>query len=155
MGLTEKAFSFRDTMKQVLNDIARWILQTFVTNKITKFIGDFFVGQMGVSTNPMDAFAKGGIVNSPTTFSNSGKPSIMGEAGPEAIMPLFRSGGVLGVKSQASPVTVNVQNNTNSDIEVQQNGDTYEIIVSRLSREIQRGTGPLPQSMEARYGLSK
>ena len=48
-------------------------------------------------------FANGGIVNSPTTFAYSdggaGKFGLMGEAGPEAIMPLKRGpGGRLGVE---------------------------------------------------------
>ena len=60
-------------------------------------------------------FAKGGIVNTPTmfTFANggSGRFGLLGEAGPEAIMPLRRgSDGRLGVASNSSGavVTVNV-----------------------------------------------
>jgi len=44
-------------------------------------------------------FAKGGVVDRPTMFSyGGGKPGVMGEAGPEAILPLSRgSDGKLGV----------------------------------------------------------
>lgn len=42
-------------------------------------------------------FAKGGIVDSPTFFGSNGTLNIAGEAGPEAIMPLTRKGGRLGV----------------------------------------------------------
>lgn len=46
-------------------------------------------------------FAKGGVVNSPTLFGMSGGTGLMGEAGPEAIMPLSRgSDGSLGVRAQ-------------------------------------------------------
>jgi TP901 family phage tail tape measure protein len=50
------------------------------------------------------AFADGGVVNSPTNFAMSGgRTGLMGEAGPEAIMPLTRgSDGKLGVKAQGS-----------------------------------------------------
>lgn len=42
-------------------------------------------------------FATGGVVNGPTTFPMRGGTGLMGEAGPEAIMPLTRIGGKLGV----------------------------------------------------------
>lgn len=56
-------------------------------------------------------FAAGGIVNSPTMFAMRGGTGLMGEAGPEAIMPLARGrDGKLGVRSAggAAPVTVNM-----------------------------------------------
>jgi lambda family phage tail tape measure protein len=45
-------------------------------------------------------FAYGGVVNSPTMFGMSGgRTGLMGEAGPEAILPLKRgAGGKLGVE---------------------------------------------------------
>jgi lambda family phage tail tape measure protein/TP901 family phage tail tape measure protein len=63
-------------------------------------------------------FAKGGVVGSPTLFPMSrGRTGVMGEAGPEAIMPLERgSDGKLGVKvnggGMAAPsfaTTINVK----------------------------------------------
>ena len=45
-------------------------------------------------------FAKGGVLNGPTTFPMRGGTGLMGEAGPEAIMPLSRGpDGRLGVQS--------------------------------------------------------
>ncbi|MFN4159386.1 MAG: phage tail tape measure protein [Gemmobacter sp.] len=43
------------------------------------------------------AFARGGVVTGPTTFPMRHATGLMGEAGPEAIMPLTRIGGRLGV----------------------------------------------------------
>ncbi|MFB2593674.1 phage tail tape measure protein [Paracoccus sp. p4-l81] len=59
-------------------------------------------------------FARGGVVASPTTFPMRGGTGLMGEAGPEAIMPLARGpDGRLGVRGagggRAVSVTVNVQ----------------------------------------------
>jgi len=53
-------------------------------------------------------FARGGVVGSPTYFGMSGgRTGLMGEAGPEAIMPLKRGpGGKLGVEGGGN-VTVN------------------------------------------------
>ncbi|MCP5083189.1 MAG: phage tail tape measure protein [Alphaproteobacteria bacterium] len=58
-------------------------------------------------------FAQGGVVGGPTTFPmRGGGLGLMGEAGPEAIMPLARGAdGRLGVRSGGGggrPVTVNV-----------------------------------------------
>ena len=44
-------------------------------------------------------FAGGGVVGSPTLFKTSDKLGMMGEAGPEAILPLTKVGGELGVKA--------------------------------------------------------
>ncbi|MEP5154345.1 phage tail tape measure protein [Planktotalea sp.] len=58
------------------------------------------------------AFANGGVVNGPTTFPMRGGMGLMGEAGPEAIMPLTRGAdGRLGVQAQgggSSQVVINI-----------------------------------------------
>jgi len=43
--------------------------------------------------------ATGGIIDRPTAFMGAGGPGLMGEAGAEAILPLKRKGGVLGVQA--------------------------------------------------------
>jgi phage-related minor tail protein len=56
-------------------------------------------------------FASGGVVTGPTTFAMRGGTGLMGEAGPEAIMPLKRGpDGRLGVAGAGGggPVTVNM-----------------------------------------------
>lgn len=44
-------------------------------------------------------FAKGGIIKAPTSLLANGGTGVMGESGPEAIMPLTSVGGKLGVMS--------------------------------------------------------
>lgn len=57
-------------------------------------------------------FARGGIVSSPTSFPMRGGTGLMGEAGPEAIMPLTRGpNGRLGVEMQGGGGSVNVTMN--------------------------------------------
>jgi tape measure domain-containing protein len=59
--------------------------------------------------NGIIPFAKGGIVNSPTLFPFAKGVGLMGEAGPEAIMPLTRGpGGQLGVSNFGGSGDVNV-----------------------------------------------
>lgn len=59
-------------------------------------------------------FAKGGVVSSPTTFPMRGGTGLMGEAGPEAIMPLSRGpDGRLGVRGGGGgSMTVNMNIST-------------------------------------------
>lgn len=63
----------------------------------------------------IQAFADGGVVNNPTFFGMSGnRTGLMGEAGPEAIMPLKRgSDGKLGVAVNGGSVSesISVTNN--------------------------------------------
>ncbi len=61
------------------------------------------------SSGRVTAFAKGGVVSAPTGFAMRGGAGLMGEAGPEAIMPLARGAdGRLGVQAGGGgrPVTV-------------------------------------------------
>ena len=57
-------------------------------------------------------FAKGGVVSGPVAFPMRGGTGLMGEAGPEAIMPLSRGAdGKLGVRShggQSVHVVMNI-----------------------------------------------
>jgi len=64
-------------------------------------------------------FAQGGIVTAPTMFPMRGGRGLMGEAGPEAIMPLARGAdGRLGVQMQGGGRPVNVvMNITTPDVE--------------------------------------
>jgi|TARA_R100000479_G_scaffold176487_1_gene131348 TP901 family phage tail tape measure protein len=77
---------------------------------------------MAFNDNDVSRFAKGGaftnsIVNTPTLFrfAKGGKIGEMGEAGPEAIMPLKRgSDGSLGVQMHGKAANNNTVNQTNN-----------------------------------------
>lgn len=65
-----------------------------------------------IADGVLKPLASGGVVSAPAMFPmRDGKTGLMGEAGPEAIMPLARGpDGRLGVQAQggARPVTVNL-----------------------------------------------
>lgn len=65
----------------------------------------------GAFVNGVQAFAKGSVINSPTFFPMKNQAGVMGEAGPEAIMPLGRmSNGELGIKSESQQPSFNIVN---------------------------------------------
>ena len=79
----------------------------------------------GAFNNGVEFFADGGIVNRTTAFGMSrGRMGVMGEAGPEAIMPLKRGAdGSLGIKAEGvggSNVTVNIINQSGSEVQQQE-----------------------------------
>jgi phage-related minor tail protein len=80
-------------------------------------LGGFSMGGAFVQGQVMP-FARGGVVSQRTAFPMRGGTGLMGEAGPEAIMPLTRGpDGSLGVRASGGgqPVTV-VMNITTPDV---------------------------------------
>lgn len=103
---------FLDTLKAKFADIAINALfgQGPAGGAFNNLIGSAGAGVLGLllsakgnvfSGGRVQAFAKGGIVGGPTTFPmRGGGVGLMGEAGPEAIMPLKRGrGGRLGIEA--------------------------------------------------------
>ena len=84
-------------------------------------------------------FARGGVVTGPTPFAMRGGGGLMGEAGPEAIMPLTRGAdGRLGVQAQGGgrPVSVTV-NIATPDIRSFERSQSQ--IAAQMARALARG----------------
>lgn len=78
-----------------ITDIALGASLKPLENALGNAIGGMLGGGMGGSVVP---FADGGVVRSPSFFPMGGDMGLMGEAGPEAILPLKRGAdGSLGV----------------------------------------------------------
>ncbi|WP_223421630.1 phage tail tape measure protein [Tateyamaria pelophila] len=83
-------------------------------------------------------FASGGIVSSATPFGMRGGMGVMGEAGPEAIMPLARgTDGKLGVRGSGGSSPTIVMNITTPD--VQGFARSQNQIAAQMSRALGRG----------------
>jgi len=136
--------SFADLTKAILNDLARMAVRIATSRALAAVLTMWAApsAPSGASMNSASAmdmgmmaakgaafdggtqyFAKGGaftnsIVNKPTSFStNKSNNNVMGEAGPEAIMPLTRaSDGSLGVR--ASVDVSGLQQNSGGGVQV-------------------------------------
>ena len=94
--------------------------------------GVFSAGRVG-------AFARGGVVDGPTHFPTRGGLGLMGEAGPEAILPLARgSDGRLGIRAGGGGGSVNVTMNISTP-----DADSFRRsqsqVAAEMNRAIQRG----------------
>ena len=80
-------------------------------------------------------FARGGIVNKPTLFPMRNGMGLMGEAGAEAVMPLTRKNGRLGVEaSGANQTVVNIYNQSGASIETQTREDgSMDIFIRKFN----------------------
>jgi hypothetical protein len=85
------------------------------------------------ATGPVKKFARGGVFDKPTSFSYTGGNGLMGEAGPEAIMPLKRGpNGDLGVVVHGMVNAGMVAGNGQSSSDI---GDEWRIITTKLTNE--------------------
>ncbi|MEM8582066.1 MAG: phage tail tape measure protein [Pseudomonadota bacterium] len=87
-------------------------LETGITSGVTSLVSGLFGFSHGgaFTQGQVVPFARGGIVTAPTSFPMRGATGLMGEAGPEAIMPLARGAdGRLGVRMSDSPAARPVQ----------------------------------------------
>jgi phage-related minor tail protein len=124
MSMVDGTKSVKDAFKQMASDIIKELFRVLVVQKAVAAAKTFFGfadGGAFSGGSQVKAFANGGIVGSPTYFPMSGgQTGLMGEAGPEAIMPLKRgANGKLGVEVQGGSGGVTV----NNYFTVQANGD--------------------------------
>jgi phage-related minor tail protein len=114
-----------------------------IANGINGFLSGILPFQKGgaFSQGRVMPFARGGIVQGPTPFPMRGGLGLMGEAGPEAIMPLRRGAdGRLGVAAAGpgggAPVQV-VMNITTPDVAGFQRSQSQ--IAAQVGRALARG----------------
>mgnify|MGYP003514823890 CR=1 FL=1 len=116
MAIVDGTSSIEDAFKAMLANIIREVYQNSVAKGAADWAGNALVSLFSANGNAFGTggvkmFASGGVVDSPTLFNYSGGTGMMGEAGPEAIMPLKRnSQGKLGVQvSGGSSGNVSIQ----------------------------------------------
>ena len=130
-----------DTMKAMVLSLSQTAL-TAALKPLGESIGSLFSGLLAnakgnaFSGGQVLPFADGGVVNSPTLFGMQSGMGLMGEAGPEAVMPLARGpDGSLGVRGGGgtSNVTINIQTP-----DVQSFGQSQNQVAALVSRALAR-----------------
>ena len=126
MGIVDGTMSVKDAFKSMAADVIKELYRVLVVQKVVAAAKGFFGfadGGAFSGGSQVQAYANGGVVNGPTTFGMSGgKTGLMGEAGPEAIMPLKRgSNGKLGVQMEGGGGGDNIVVHQNFNF--QSNGD--------------------------------
>jgi hypothetical protein len=121
MSMVDGTKSFKDAMKDMARTVIKQLYEVLVVQRlvgsfdkaagtgsglvggIMKLFGQADGGAWSGGSQ-IKAYANGGVVGGPTMFPMSGgKTGLMGEAGPEAIMPLKRgANGKLGVQVEGS-----------------------------------------------------
>lgn len=176
--------AFSSMTNSILSDISKIVAQNFVQQFISPLINSglgatgFFPPTVASANGNIFAggnvipFAKGGIpglssyrnqiVQGPTMFAMGGL-GVMGEAGPEAIMPLKRGpGGVLGVQGGGSNVQVNIVNKSGGEVTQRQSTQgnsriidiTIEASRSMILDDIARG-GPISDALGQSFGARR
>lgn len=118
MAVADGSMKIRDAFQKLMFDIAKMIYQQAIVDPLVDELKSaLFQADGGVhSRGNVVPFANGGVVNGPTLFPMSGGTGIMGEAGPEAIMPLKRGrDGKLGVAGGSTTVVQNFNFSANGD----------------------------------------
>ncbi len=142
-------------LSDVLGNIGRSVVDSAYNSAVTP-VANAFGGMIGnglqslmasilpfadgaaFSAGRVTPFANGGIVTQATGFPMRGGVGLMGEAGPEAIMPLARGAdGKLGVRGTGGQVHVTM-NVTTPDAAGFQRSSSQ--IAANLSRALQRGS---------------
>lgn len=143
-------------LSDALETVARSMIQTTysaaikpVTNHFGTLLADGvgnlvqgmlpFADGAGFAQGRVMPFANGGVVSGPVTFPMRGGMGLMGEAGPEAIMPLTRGAdGKLGVRSSGGGRAVNVVMNISTP-DVQGFQRSQSQIAAQMNRALGRG----------------
>lgn len=108
-AMTNAIFEAEDlgqAMEDLAVDIAKMVAQWAIKQAITSALGGIGFGPANAKGNVFGPsglvpFARGGVVDRPTLFPFARGTGLMGEAGPEGILPLKRTAaGELGVRAE-------------------------------------------------------
>jgi hypothetical protein len=181
---TKLMIGVADTIENELNNAFASVLKgtadlgdallSFASNVLAKVAQDLFAQQFAgpisagikgifsANGNVFDAggvtaFAKGGVVGGPTVFPFANGIGLMGEAGPEAIMPLSRGAdgklGVIASGGGAPSITINNYSGQEATASSDSAGNIVVEIGRAIAQDITSG-GPSYRAIRTTFGLS-
>jgi len=136
--LTDMVWAADMSFKNILESFGRMITQMMIQKAVVEPLlmkmGFEFPAKPAAQGAAFDQgkilpYARGGIVDRPTIFPMAGGAGLMGEKGPEAIMPLARTkSGDLGVKAEGGTTNIqfNMINQSGQPLEATQKGTRNE-----------------------------
>lgn len=144
----------RDVARQILADVAAMVVRTTITGPLASAVGRGLADWLGIAipaargavvdTGRVVPFAAGGVVSSPTLFPLRGGIGLMGEAGPEAILPLRRlASGRLGVEATGARPSVVVQQPVTITVDARGAGPTAGASVRQAAPRLARAVEAL------------
>jgi len=137
-GAAVSGKSLDDILRRIGSNMAGRALSAGLA-PLSQMTGSLLSNIFGGLAGGVTPFAKGGVVSSPSYFPMSGGTGLMGEAGPEAILPLARgSDGRLGVATGGGGAGVNITFNvTASDAASFRKSEAQ--ITGMLAQAVSRG----------------
>lgn len=146
MKLSEALSEVAQTISASAYSIALRPVQNALGSAIAEGVNGLLSGMLpfangaAFSQGRVMPFAKGGVVSSPVSFPMRGGAGLMGEAGPEAILPLARGAdGRLGVQAGGGGRTVNVVMNVTTP-DVAGFARSQSQIAAQINRALARGS---------------
>lgn len=187
--------SFKDMAASLVKDILRVIVRMLILWMLQRMTGmggegggaeagsagemnayNSWFASLGGSANGnafsngrMTNFANGGIFSNAMSFPmRGGNRGTLGEAGPEAVMPLARtSSGQLGIQVASSNsdsgesvlnLSVEVYQGEGSGVKTEkskgENGDILKIFIGEVAADVKKG-GPVGQAITQVYGVKR
>lgn len=162
----------REILQGILSDIIRIAARKAITepllNSVTPLLTSLGTAVFSAHGNAFSGgrvvpFAKGGITSGPMMFPLSGgKTGVAGEAGTEAILPLTRIGGDLGVKTDGmggAGVSVTVINASGQKAKTEESqapggGRDIRVIIGDVVATDIRTGGPVYRSIRQTFSAS-
>lgn len=147
-----------DFASNVLAQVAQDLFAQQFSKPIAAGIAGIFAADGRVFNSAgVTAFANGGVVGGPTIFPFANGVGLMGEAGPEAIMPLARGAdGKLGVSAANGNSAPNVVINNYSGQDATASSDSAGNLVIEIGRAIAQDItsgGPSYRAIRTTFGL--
>lgn len=162
---------FSDVLNSIGQDILRIVMRKNITEPLANAISNFDFSKLfsfnaagGVYAGAGIGAYSGKMVDRPTLFPFARGIGLMGEAGPEAILPLRRgSDGKLGVAGGGGSMVVNVIEAPGQGGKTAQRNDNgvniLDVFVDRIksavAQDIADGRGAIPASLSNAYGLNR
>ncbi len=162
---------FSEVLQGLADDVLRLVTRKNITEPLADGVASIDWGSIfslnalgGVYSGAGISAWSGRLVDRPTVFPFASGIGLMGEAGPEAILPLKRgANGRLGVEGGGNNVVVNViesPGNGGKTERRQQGGiNIVDVFVEQVKRsiagDISDGRGAVPAAMTSAYGLNR